>query len=430
MYCPTFKADAQHRIKEIGQADLVIGVPGGKDPQAAAHVARIALAGVYEHYPQLRTVLLNADIGRCGDIHHQFAGQIPKNGHDSFAVGGCYHGVSGLGSAAAAIMDAGLALDAKAIVILDSQTECLTADWVAALAHLVLENKADVVLPRYRQWLQPQGLLSDLLVYPLHRALWGQSVRHPAAMDFAVSPGLATALLDEDVWGTPAACGGLGPWLTAFATLGKWRVAQSAIDAKFQQSTLPPELFARQFRDIVSVMFSLIPRYCRGWQRVKTVQSAPTSTRFASSAPLLYPSPIDTEALLDKLALGWMKYRTLWNQILTKSNLAQVEQLATLSPDQFYFPADLWARIIYDFAVMFNIAEADPVQVVASLMPLYQARVAAFWNEIDGLALVGREGTVAAQAVEFEEMRDYLKIQWAAHQPRYYQSGWLGDRPL
>ena len=99
-------------------------------------------------------------------------------------------------------------------------------------------------------------------------------------------------------------------------------------------------------------------------------------------------------------------------------NLAQIEALAALPPDQFYLPADLWARIIYDFAVVFNRGDCDPYQVVKSLFPLYQGRLAAFKQEVAGLALVGREGTVAAQAVEFEDARRYLKIRWHTYSPR------------
>jgi hypothetical protein len=424
MYCPTFHLDTQQRLKEIGQADLVIGVPGGADPRAVAHVARVALAGVHEHYPHRRTVLLAADSGRCADIHRQFTGQIPPNGHDSFALGGCYRGVAGPGSAAAAIMDAALALDAQAIVILDSQAECLSADWVAALAHLILEDKADEVLPRYRN-AATAGILSDMQVYHLPPGLLGAkqcSIRGACTLP-SRRAGYRPA--DEDVW-APRRPAAPGPWQTAFATAGgRWpmRHRRQISTAAAPAGAVSP----RQFHELSAYVQPggpLLP----GWQRVGGRAIAPPRP-LASTSPLLGPSPLDT-AVLGQMALGWMKYRTLWRQILTPANLAQVEQLATLPPDEFYFPADLWARIIYDFAVMFNLVETDPDLVVASLLPLYQARLAAFWNEIEGLALAGREGTVAAQAVEFEEWRSYLKMQWTAHQPRFYQSGWFEDRPL
>ena len=147
------------------------------------------------------------------------------------------------------------------------------------------------------------------------------------------------------------------------------------------------------------------------------IRSLSTLTEFASTVNSTAPPQEDTVRLLDNLALGWIEYRALWQQILTSDNLTQIEGLAALPPDRFYFPADLWTRIIYDFVVVFNKGDADPAQIVASLYPIYRGRLAAFLQEIAGLAPVGREGTVAAQSVEFEEARTYLKNRWRAYQP-------------
>jgi hypothetical protein len=299
------------------------------------------------------------------------------------------------------------------------------------LAHLILENKADLVTSRYR-WPLPVGALSDLIIYPLFRALWGRSVRHPAAPDFALSPQLAAALLDEDVWETEVATFGLPAWLTTYAVLGSHRVTQSALGEKqafgapFQslkgrEEKLEAKKQAIQFQAVMSVMLRLVYDYRHYWAEVDNFASLSTLTQFVSSTPgeintNLTPE-IDPTPLLDELALGWIEYRALWQQVLTSENLVSIEALAALPPDRFYFPADLWARVVYDFVVVFNKGECDPCQIVSSLWPLYQGRLAAFWQEVAGLSVVGYEGTVAAQAVEFEETRPYLQSRWQAYQP-------------
>jgi hypothetical protein len=302
------------------------------------------------------------------------------------------------------------------------------------LAHLILADKADLVLPRYR-WspYAPGSALNDVLAYPLFRALWGQSARYPMASDFALSPRLATAVLDADIWETEAAGFGLPPWLATTAVVKGWRVAQAALGEKHTALDLTPEMpltsatksqwrrlttyFKTQFHDVVSMLLRLVYLHQATWSKVKTFSSLSTLTEFAST---IDPGPIfeqDPAPLLDDLALGWIEYRALWQRILTPDNLTHLEALASLPPDRFYFPADLWARIIYDFAVVFNKGDNDPYQIVNSLYPIYQGRLAAFWQEIAGLSLVGREGTIAAQAVEFEETRSYLKKRWRAYRP-------------
>ncbi|MCK6630233.1 MAG: hypothetical protein L6R45_34285 [Anaerolineae bacterium] len=434
MYHPILRPRAQRQLKNIGEADLVIGLPTYKNAQAAAHVAQTALAGVRQHYPHFRTVLINADAGLEATTRRLVAAQAGSNGFRDTVVTARYEGLLGAGSAAAAIFDAALALDAKAIIILDSQTRSITPKWVPGLAHLILEDKADLVTARYR-WPLSDGAVSDLIVYPLFRALWGRSMRHPAAPDFALSPRLAAAALDEDVWETEAATFGLPPWLNTYAVLGPWRVAQSALGEKLSFQPPAPANRAEQravrqhavqrqaqFQTVISAMLRLVYDYRQHWLKVSQFGSLSTLTEFVSPVSSIetnaeFTAEIDPPPLLDRLALGWIEYRALWQQVLTPANLGAIEGLAVLPPDRFYFPADLWARIMYDFAVVFNKGDCDPVQIVSSLWPLYQGRLAAFSQEVAGLSVVGYEGTVAAQAVEFEETRPYLEDRWQAYQP-------------
>jgi len=427
MYHPILRAGAQRELKKIGQADLVIGLPTYKNPQPAAHVAQIALAGAREHYPHLRTVLVNADAGYAAETRRAIKSQLPPDQPNLFVVSGRYEGVLGYGNSVAAILDAALALDAKAIVLLDSNTATITPSWIAGLAELLLEDKADLVLPRYKWAMDdPASMLNDLISYPLFRALWGRSVRYPGAPDFALSAHIAAEILDQDVWETEVSNFAFTPWLTSYATLEGWRVGQSALGEKRLGSSendnaaQQQERFAAIFHDMLSIMFRFVYEYRHVWVDVDKFYSQSTLTRYRSAVQADPTPERDCTDLLDALALGWIDYRHLWKRVLTPDNLTLLEALAALPPDRFYFPADLWARIIYDFAVVFNKGECDPYQVVKSLFPIYQGRLAAFWQEVAGLSLAGREGTIAAQAVEFEEIRAYLRIRWYMYQPWPY----------
>ncbi len=437
MYHPVLRSGAQLKLKRIGQADLVIGLPTYKNPKTAAYVARMALAGAHQYYPDLRTVLINADAGYKAGTRRAVIDQAYSNGANGMVVAGRYEGVRGRGSAVAALLDAALALDAKAIIILDSNTHSVTPKWTAGLAHLIFQNKVDLVLPRY-QWSpsSPHAVLNDLVAYPLFRALWGRSVRHPVAPDFALSPQLATAILDKDIWETEVATFGLSPWLATYAVLGNWRVAQSALGEKRTSAEpvkMPRHLdekgqikrimatFKTHFHDVISVMLRQVYNYRNYWRDVKSFHSLSTLTQFVSVVESVTAPEQDPAPLLDSLVLGWIEHRALWQTILTADNLSLLEALASLPPDRFYFPPDLWARIIFDFAVVFNKGECDPYQVVDSFYPIYQGRLAAFRQEIAGLSFVAREGTVAAQAVELEETRPYFKVRWHTYQ------SWLHD---
>jgi hypothetical protein len=128
------------------------------------------------------------------------------------------------------------------------------------------------------------------------------------------------------------------------------------------------------------------------------------------------PTP-DVVPLIDGLRLGWAEHRALWQRILTPTNLARIEALAAQPAERFVFPSDVWAQVVYDFAVVYNKGERDPDRIVDSLLPLYQGRLASLWQDVAGLMPVGHEGTVSAQAVEFETDREYLLGRWQAYRP-------------
>ncbi|MFQ5611315.1 MAG: hypothetical protein ACE5H9_04190 [Anaerolineae bacterium] len=406
---------AQRELKKIGNADLVIGIPTyANHLKTVANVARAALEGAQLHFPHLRTVLVNADAGSKPRVRRAVA-TVPANGQSAI-VAGRYGLELGRGNAVAAILDAALALGAKAIVILDGHTESITPSWLPGLAELILEGQADLVMPRYH-WPLPAGALSDLIFYPLSRSLWGLSVRHPAAGDCAIAPGLAQALLEQDVWHTEIARFGFEVWLSTFAATEGWRLAQSALGLKCYTPPRRASHFPAVFRDAVGTILRQVSLRRQAWFDVARFDSAPTLTRFADKHDGEPIPEADYEPLVDALALGWADHRDLWRRVMLPENLAAVEALASQAVDRFHFPPNLWARVVYDFGVVYNKGERDPNRIVDALYPLYQGRLASFWQEVAGLTVVGREGTVAAQAVEFEHARDYLKKRWQDYQP-------------
>lgn len=382
-------------------------------PDIAAMVARQAVTGAEMYYPHLRTVIINADTGLKTGARDAIEA-VPSTTIPILA--GRYNGVMGKGAAVSAILHAALQLQAQAIIILDGNTDSITPAWIPALATFILTKQADLVKPRY-YWPLPDGALSDLLFFPFTRALWGVSVRHPGAEDFALSAELARAILAQDVWETEIGRFGFDIWLSIFAVTRKWKVAQTALGTKKQPPRAQTGRTQTLFKEAVGTMFRQVQLNQKLWPNPAAVQSIPTLTEFAPAPEAVYVAPHSCLAYIEALNLGWMEYQDLWHRIITPENLAAIEYLIDLPADEFYFPPALWAKIAFDFAVVYNKGERDPDAVAACLYPLYLGRLASFWNEIAGLTAVGRAGTVSAQAVEFEELIPYLSYRWENYLP-------------
>ncbi len=418
---PVLSVPSQKQIKRIGRADLVIGIPTYRNAATVGMVAQTALDGVAADFADLRTVLINADGGSADDTSRAVADATADSTVP--VVVDSYAGNMGRGSAVRAILQAALDLDARAVVVLDAHTTSITPDWIAALARPVLDRQVDLMMPRYR-WPLPWGGLGDLIFYPLTRALWGRSLRQPGAGDCALSPALAGSAVKQDVWETEVAAAGFEVWLSSLAltegpgrkATGLWRVGQVDLGEKSYLARAFPTHLSVLFREAVGTLLRQVHLRRAVWQAMPTIRQTPTFP-----GPLPPPAePVsapDPTSLVDALVVGWTEHRALWQRILTPANLTAIEALAARPAEHFTFPADLWARVVYDFVVVYNKGERDPDRVVVSLLPLYQGRLASLWQDVAGLMPVGREGTVSAQAVEFEAAREYLLERWQSYLP-------------
>ncbi|GAB4535315.1 MAG: glycosyltransferase [Anaerolineae bacterium] len=416
---PIMRPQARRHLKRIGPADLVIGIPTYCNATTVGMVVQTVLDGVTAELNDLRVVIINADAGPSCDTR-QAVMDAAADAPIPVVIGG-YTGRLGRGSAMRAILHAALDLDARLVVALDAHTTSITPDWISALARPILDGQVDLMMPRY-QWPLPDGGLSDLIFYPLTRALWGRSLRQPGAGDCGLSAALAQTIVEYDVWETEVAGAGFEVWLSSVAlTEGPeggnlWRVGQVDLGEKSYVPRTVAAHFPTVFRQAVGTLLRQVHLRRGFWQTLPPVQQTPTFPGPPPSTREPIP-PHNVTHLIDALMVGWTEYRALWQHILTPINLAMIETLAVQPIEHFTFPPDLWARVISDFAVVYNNGEHDPDRIVDSLLPLYQGRLASLWQDVTGLTPVGREGTVAAQAVEFELNRDYLLRRWTTYRP-------------
>ncbi len=68
----------------------------------------------------------------------------------------------------------------------------------------------------------------------------------------------------------------------------------------------------------------------------------------------------------------------IWEHILAPDTLGDVLALESQTADAFRFPDDLWARVVYDFALGHHYGVVHREHLLRSLVPLYLGRTAAF----------------------------------------------------
>ena len=75
-------------------------------------------------------------------------------------------------------------------------------------------------------------------------------------------------------------------------------------------------------------------------------------------------------------------------------------------------PDELWARIVYDFAVAHFAKTMERRQLLASMTPLYLGWVASFVAEVGALDGAAAEARIESLCAAFEREKRYLIARW------------------
>ncbi len=164
------------------------------------------------------------------------------------------------------------------------------------------------------------------------------------------------------------------------------------------------------FTQVIGTLLFLMGRYENRWMRVE--QSTPVEVIGEATNTLkLEPLAVSITTLKKEFHEGFNHFTGLYRQILDPTNFAELREVVDVlkERDQVQFPADLWARILYDFAFLFQLWNRNRRRLVSMLVPLYFGRTAAYCQEVASMEAEEAEQVVEAQAAVFEREKPYLR---------------------
>ncbi len=408
-YETALNQDTRQRLVEIGNADLLVGIPSYNNAGTIRHVVQQAAQGVVEHFPHLKPVLMNSDGGSPDGTMDVVRNTPVPAGVE--VVAGQYQGLPGKGSAFRAIFEAAELLGARACVVVDSDLRSITPDWIRRLASPIIEGGYDYVTPFYSRH-KYDGTITNNIAYPMTRALYGLDVRQPIGGDFGFSGDLAQTFAAKDVWETNVARFGIDIWMTTVAINEGFSIAQTYLGAKIHDAKDPAEHLGPMFRQVVGTLFMLMTPYADRWQKVNQVEPAPILGEPLEAEP--EPVNVTLDAMIEKFKAGFNEHADLWARVMRAGNFEAVAQLAGLTAEAYGFPADLWAHVVYDFAVAYNhgVNGTTPDEIVESMTGLYYGRTAGLVKTTWDMTTTQAEEVVKAQAQTFLRLKPYLVTRW------------------
>jgi hypothetical protein len=296
-------------------------------------------------------------------------------------------------------------------VIIDGGVCSVTPHWIDWLARPVLEHAFDFVAPCYHR--HPfEGALTKGVVYPLVRALYGMRLRQPAAAEFACSGRFVDHVLTEELWEREGAQVGIDLWLTTSAASGDFRLGEAALGIRTDHARGGEALdLGTTIAQVVGSLFADLERRAGRWQRTRG--SVPVQCFGAlSDAAAPEGSSVDIDRLIESYRLGYRELRDIWTWVLPPRTIVDLRKLADGSDAQFRLDDELWARIVYDFALGYRLRVLPRDHLLHSLAPLYSGWLASFILQLRNLSTEAADERVERLAASFEAQKPYLIARW------------------
>ena len=267
-------AEAHRAVDTIRHADIVIGIPSYNNARTIAHVVRAVYAGLAKYFPQLTAVVINSDGGSTDDTRDAVLSARVEDNHlmlvstplvAAHRLSFPYHGVPGKGSAFRLVFRMAAKLQAKACAVVDSDLRSITPEWIDMLLRPILFAGYDFVAPYYQRH-KYDGTITNSIVYPLTRSLYGVRVRQPIGGEFGISARLIARYVERDDWETDVARYGIDIWMTTVAIAEGFRVCQSFLGAKLHDAKDPSSDLSAMLQQVVGSVFMLMEEYQPVWQ--------------------------------------------------------------------------------------------------------------------------------------------------------------------
>ena len=300
-------------------------------------------------------------------------------------------------------------LGARGCCFVASEMESAKPQWVCQMLSPLLESEFDLVAPYYTPRMF-QGLLNSSIVYPLTRCLYGKRIHNPFGPDVGVSRKLAQKILGTNR-NANAASNQTHPLasLAPVAACENLQICQVYLGARLY----PPTDWANMSSLLAQVMgpiFLEMERSAVCWQRMRG--SIPVPVRGERQPQSQETGTLDLNRMVETFRLGVRDLQEIWSLVLPPATLLELRKLSRSAPEQVNMPDELWARIVYDFALAHRLRTINRDHLLRSMTPLYLAWVVSYARGLENSGAASVEQRIERLSLAYEAAKPYLIARW------------------
>jgi len=393
----------------VEKADVIVGIPSFNEADCIPFVAEQAAIGLKTYFNEYRCVLINVDNASEDNTRDAFLSVDTGTPKIYLSTP---PGVRGKGNNFRNLFQKAVDLEAQAIVVVDADLRSITPRWIKNLGEPLLQDYG-YVAPIYIRH-KYDGTITNHLAYPFSRALYGRRIRQPIGGDFGFSGKMAKIYLESDLWDDYVSLFGIDIWMTTLAINSPFAMAQAFLGGpKIHRAKDPAASLGPMFVHVISSMFRLMEHFQDTWEKVQWSKPTPIFGFGLGETDMPPPVQVNEERLYTEFVAGFQKNEALYKQVLQEDVFGKVKEIAGLSYEQFELPSNLWAKIVFDFALAFYRPGAVRDALVESFVPLYFGRTGSYVRSTQGIQLRAVEDYIEEQCLVFEETKPYLVDRWS-----------------
>jgi glycosyltransferase involved in cell wall biosynthesis len=394
--------------RHVDQADIIVGIPSFKEADTISFPTKMADLGLRRYFPQKKSVIINVDNHSPDGTRETFMKvktRVPK------IYISTPKGVKGKGNNLRNLFIAAVELGARGVVVVDADLKSITPEWIQCLGEPLFSH-FNYVCPIYVRH-KYDGSITNHIAYPLIRTLYGLRVRQPIGGDFGFSGRMARAFLSEKNWNKTVAHFGIDIWMTTIAIARRFRVCQTFLGSpKSHRTKDPAKHLGPMFTQVVGSLFDLMIDFEYFW---KDLSESRPSNIFGFGLGVEEKPPeiqVDSDALYQSFIRGFDRFGDIWENIIPASEFSQVQKTFKLSKDSFYYHSDLWARILFDFAIAYRNGKMPRRKIIEAMKPFYHSRILSFVNKTRQMGIKECEEYFESIVRVFEAEKNYLIQRW------------------
>ncbi|MFO8100588.1 MAG: glycosidase [Dehalococcoidia bacterium] len=423
---------------QIGERDIVVGIPFYNETDSVAHVVETARQGLRKFYPDSKSMIVAAG-SPAGTEALKAINSLPPDSKIptiSFLLNDDQ--LTGKGWEVRAIAEIAGILSADLIVLeadlksrdKSGRTEGLTPDWIPLLLEPIKEGEADIVFSRFNR--HPlEAPVSVLFACPVLTAIYSHPIHRVVGSQWGISHDFIRQYLKATdlLWNEETGGYGIDGSIATDAIVNNFRICEANLGIKIHHpSGAKRELV---FRQVANTLFSRIIADKEWWKEKTGTHQFPLTRPGASFGTRKPHQPeevdIDSQQAIIKYKDGFNKFYPLYKGIFTPETYQQLEELTQTEDSNFDFNSDLWVRIIYQMILAYTFGKRfTKADVIDSLVPLFNGFTANFALHLKSmdrdLEFLPAEKKERMLSLESEKKLEELAADFNRHKPDFLNS--------